>query len=212
MQSIVQNRLPETKNTSNIVIPNFIDDLAGTSSSATLKGDIISVGTLEPRKNQAFILKVLATCKARGYVYRLTIIGDGQDRDALEHSAHELGLAEQVTFLGFRPNPLDYMSSHKVYAHAALMENMPITLMEALSMGLPILAAPVGGIPEVFTDGKEGFYWPLDNIEAAADKLSVLLENKALYTDMSQNARSRFVHYFSKPVLASKWLDEILSS
>jgi glycosyltransferase involved in cell wall biosynthesis len=52
----------------------------------------------------------------------------------------------------------------------------------------------------------------LDDIEAAADKLSELLENKALYTDMSQNARSRFVHYFSKPVLASKWLNEILSS
>jgi len=212
MQSIVQNRLPETKNNPNIVIPNFIDDLAGTSSSATLKGDIISVGTLEPRKNQSFILKVLATCKARGYVYRLTIIGDGQDRDALEHSAHELGLAEQVTFLGFKPNPLDYMSSHKVYAHAALMENMPITLMEALSMGLPILAAPVGGIPEVFTDGKEGFYWPLDDIEAAADKLGELLENKALYPDMSQNARSRFVQQFSKQALANKWLDELASS
>ena len=118
MQSIVQNRLPETQNNPNVVIPNFIDDLAGTSPTAALKGDIISVSTSGAQKKQSFILKVLATCKARGYVYRLTIIGDGQDRDALEHSAHELGLAEQVTFLGFKPNPLDYISSHKVYAHA----------------------------------------------------------------------------------------------
>ncbi len=79
-------------------------------------------------------------------------------------------------------------------------------------MGLPILAAPVGGVPEVFTDGKEGFYWPLDDIEAAADKLGELLENKALYTDMSQNARSRFVQKFSKQALANKWLDELASS
>jgi glycosyltransferase involved in cell wall biosynthesis len=158
MQSIVQNRLLVTKNNPNVVIPNFIDDLAGTSPTADLKGDIISVDTLEPRKNQSFILKVLATCKARGYVYRLTIIGSGQDRDKLEHSAHELGLAEQVTFLGFKTNAADYMASHRVFAHSSIIEAMGIALIEVLSYSLPILAAPVGGIPEVLTDGKKGFY------------------------------------------------------
>ena len=212
MQSVVQNRLPETKNSSNIVIANFIEDLTETTTAPTLSGDIISVGTLEPRKNQAFILKVLAKCKSRGHNYRLTIIGDGQDREVLEHLTNELGITEQVTFLGFKPNPLNHMNTHKVYAHAALMENMPITLMEALSLGLPILAAPVGGIPELFTDGKEGFYWSLDNVEVATDKLCELLENEDLYTVMSQNARSRFVKHFSKQALADKWLNELASS
>jgi len=212
MQSIVQERLPETQSIPNVVIANFIEDPAETTSPATLSGDIISVGTLEPRKNQTFILKVLAKCNARGHIYSLTLIGDGQDRDELEHLAHDLGLTKQITFLGFRQNPPVYMSSHKVYAHAALMENMPFILIEALSLSLPILAAPVGGIPEVFSDGKEGYYWPLDDIEAAANKLCDILENKNLYTDMSQNARSHFIQHFSKQALADKWLGELMSS
>ena len=77
---------------------------------------------------------------------------------------------------------------------------------------MPILAAPVGGIPEVFTDGKEGFYWQLDDIDEAANKLCELLENKALYMDISRNARTRFIHSFSKQALANKWLDELIST
>lgn len=212
MQTVVQKRLPETQNIPSVVIPNFIEDLAGTTKALTISGDIISVGTLEPRKNQAFILNVLKKCKTLGHIYHLTIIGDGQDRNALEELAHELGLAEQVTFLGFIPNATDYMASHRVFAHSAIIETMGIALVEALSYSLPILAAPVGGIPEVFTDGKEGFYWQLDDIDEAANKLCELLENKALYMDISRNARTRFIHSFSKQALANKWLDELIST
>ena len=190
-------------------LSNFIEDLSENLALPDLQGDIITVGTLEPRKNQGFILKVLAKCKSLGHNYSLTIIGDGQDRQTLESFAQELGLTEQISFLGFRPNPPDYMRSHKVYAHAALMENMPITLMEALALSLPILAAPVGGIPEIYSDGKEGFYWSLDDIDMAADKLCELLENKPIYEQMSLNARMRFIEHYSEEALANKWLAEL---
>ena len=212
MQSIVNERLPETQCIPSVVIPNFIEDHVESPTSPTNNGDIISVGTLEPRKNQAFILKVLAKCNALGHIYRLTIIGDGQDRKELEHLTLEMGLDEQVTFLGFKPNAADYMASHRVFAHSAIIETMGIVLIEALSYSLPIIAAPVGGIPEVFTDGKEGYYWKLDDIEEAANKLCELLENKKLYMDMSQNARTRFIEHFSKQALADKWLNELISS
>jgi len=209
MQNIVQDRLPETQGLAKVCLANFIEDQAETAVTPALQGDIITVGTLEPRKNQGFILKVLAKCKSRGHNYSLTIIGEGQDRQALENLAQELELTDHISFLGFRPNPPDYMRTHKVYAHAALMENMPITLMEALSLSLPILAAPVGGIPEIYRDGKEGFFWPLDDIDAASDKLCELMENKPLYSQISRNARTRFIEHYSEQALADKWLTEL---
>lgn len=212
MQDIVHTRLPTTKNLPNVVITNFIEDLSSTLDNPNVSGDVITIGTLEPRKNQAFILHVLANCKAKGKVYTLTIIGDGPDRVGLEKLTSGLGLTEQVTFMGFKANAIDHLSTHKIYAHAALLENMPLTLMEALSQSLPIIAAPVGGIPEVYTDGQEGFYWSLNDIEGAADKLCELLENKALYTVMAKKARSRFEQHFSKKALASKWLNELITS
>lgn len=209
MQEIIQKRLPTTINIPNVVIHNFIERKTESNIKPIISGDIIAVGTLEPRKNQSFIIKVLATCKARGKSYSLTIIGDGQDRATLEQLTSELGLTEQVTFLGFIPNAIDYMASHKVFAHSAIIETMGIAPVEALSYSLPIIAAPVGGIPEVYTDGQEGFYWSFDDIEGAADKLCELLENKVLYALMAKKARSRFEQHFSKSAIAPSWLTEL---
>lgn len=212
MQEAVEARLPATRSVANVVLPNFIEDKSASGPPAEFHGDLITVGTLEARKNQAFVLHVLSACKTKGHLYRLTIIGDGPDRSLLEQLAKTLGIDLQVTFAGFQPNAPRFMANHRLYVHGAKIEAMGIALVEALSYGLPILAAPVGGIPEVFADGKEGFYWQLDDIEQAADKLCELMENKALYREMSQNARARFIQHFSKQALADKWLHELMSS
>jgi glycosyltransferase involved in cell wall biosynthesis len=209
MQTVVNNRLPSLKSVPQTVIANFIQDNDKPQPHAKLQGDLITIGTLEKRKNQAFILRVLATAHARGHRYRLTVIGNGPDRAMLEKLAAELNLSDSVTFLGFKTNAAEYMAGHRVYAHAALMENLPITLLEALSHALPILAPAVGGIPEVFMDGQQGYFWPLDNLDAATDKLCEVLENETLYKLLSEQARARFVEKFSANSLANKWIEEL---
>ena len=77
MCNVVQERLAITKKTPHIVIPNFIEDTTDSLKKSDSIKDIITIGTLESRKNQAFILHVLAACNARGKFYTLTIIGDG---------------------------------------------------------------------------------------------------------------------------------------
>ena len=156
-------------------------------------------------------MHVLAACNARGKFYTLTIIGDGPDRLALEELSKDLNLTDQITFMGFIPDAIQYIKSHKIYAHAALLENMPLTLMEALSKNVPIISAPVGGIPEIYSDGKEGLYWPLNDVEKAADNLIKLLENKSLYAEMAKNARICYEQNFSKESLAHKWLNNLVS-
>src|SRR5260370_1602792 len=82
------------------------------------------------------------------------------------------------------------LSSHRAYCHGAVMDNLPLALIEPLSYGRPILAAPVGGIPEIFRDGVEGYYWNLDGPDEGAAKLTQLLETSTLRT-MSRAARAR---------------------
>ncbi len=212
MQTVVNDRLPSLKSVPQTVIANFIQDHGKIPKPPKQQGDLITIGTLETRKNQAFIIRVLAKAHARGHHYRLTIIGNGPDREMLENLTAELKLNDSITFLGFQANAADYMAGHRAYAHAALMENLPITLLEALSHSLPLLAPAVGGIPEVFSDGQQGYFWPLDNLDTATDMLCEILENKTLQSQFSDQARVRFETYFSEHKLADAWLKAIIDA
>lgn len=158
--------------------------------------DLIAIGSLEPRKNQEFLLRVLAEAKRRGRVYSLSLVGSGEDRQKLETLAQDLGVAAQVYFLGRQPNAASLISAHKLLAHSALIENLPITLIESLAAGVPILAPAVGGIPEIFHDGVEGRFWSLTDINAGAELLIQLLEDNPMRMRMAQAAKERFRSVF----------------
>jgi len=100
---------------------------------------------------------------------------------------------------------------HRAYCHSATMDNMPLALVEAMSCGRPILAAPVGGIPEIFTDGVEGRYWMLDNAAKAAEILIDMLENQARYLAMSRAAQERFATKFDAAIRGRHLLNFLYS-
>ena len=166
--------------------------------------DLIAIGTLEPRKNQAYILQVLHEAALRGYRYRLTIVGSGQERQRLENLATELGLRGQVLFVGKRLGAASLLAAHKVFVHAAKMESFGIALVEALAAGRPILAPKVGGISEIIRDGVEGFFWPLDDPCEGAQLLIRILEDEWLRQSMSHAARIRFNIGFDRNTVGRK--------
>lgn len=210
MRRIVLARNPAMRYVKVAVIPNFPEyDAPRGSAAQPLRADIISIGSLEPRKNQGYLLQVLAAAKRCGYHYRLTLVGDGPSRPEWEALAVRLGVADQVDFLGYRAGAASLLPGHRVYAHAARIENLPIVLIEALACGLPILALPVGGIPEVFDDGVEGVVWPEDDAVEAAARLVELLEDPARWERMSVAARRRYQSCFAPEVLAPQWLSAI---
>ncbi|MDX8127146.1 glycosyltransferase family 4 protein [Methylomonas sp. OY6] len=212
MQTEVKLRLPLVNSIPKVVIANFIQDQSSVKHKSELQGDLITIGTLEKRKNQIFILKVLANAHARGHKYKLTIIGDGPDRIMLQNKVLELNLEDSVTFLGFQSNASKYMPGHRLYVHSAIMENLSITLIEALSNSLPIIAPAVGGIPEIFSEGEQGYFWPLDDEEEATNILCSVLENKSDYAKFAAQARVKFVESFSENILASRWIDELTNT
>lgn len=203
MQKHLEERIPAIKNVKSIVIPLFASTSENLGSPG-VTGDIISIGTLEPRKNQAYLLKVLSQAKKMGFRYSLTLVGDGPDRSRLLDLTDELNLQDQVHFLGFRPKAARYISGHRVYAHSSVMESFGLVLIEAMAHGIPVLAAPVGGVPKVFSNGVEGIYWPLDDPEDGARKLIDLLEDAETYQRAARAAKQRFEQQFAANVVADR--------
>jgi glycosyltransferase involved in cell wall biosynthesis len=211
MSQIVNKRLPWLSSVPQSIIHNFSSIPAKDSLIDVIQPrDLISIGTLEPRKNQQFLLHVLSACIQQGYHYTLTLAGNGPDRENLEHLAVKLGITQQVLFLGFVPNAARYIRAHRILTHAAHIENMPLTLIEALAYGRPIIAAPAGGIPEIFSDGIEGRYWNLDDVDNAAEILISVLNDENVWNRMASCAQDRFHQNFEPDVLGNRWMSVII--
>lgn len=173
--------------------------------------DLIAIGTLEPRKNQKYLLEVLHEAELRGHRYTLTIVGSGADRDFLERAAHQLGISDRVWFAGRILPASSLLTEHKVLVHAAKVENVGIALIEALAAGKPILAPRVGGIPEIYSDGVEGFFWPLDDASAGAQLLIRVMENSDLRTAMSLASAKRYKEQFDRTAIFARLVNFVVS-
>jgi glycosyltransferase involved in cell wall biosynthesis len=196
MRNSLEREIPGIRGVPAAIVPNFAKPAPRLSGNEP-EGDLVSIGTLEPRKNQGFLLRVVAAALRRGRRYSLNLIGDGADRASLMALADTLGIREQVRFPGYLADAAALLSGYRMYVHAAFMENLPMALIEALAAGLPVAAAPVGGIGEIFSDGVEGIYWRLDDPDAAAEALIRLLDDERCYNAMARSAVERFNSSFS---------------
>ncbi len=211
MEQQVLGAIPEIANVPRYVVPNFVPRAESLAASAQPpEADLITIGTLEPRKNQAFLLRTLAAAHKLGHPYSLSIVGDGSERGRLEALADQLNLRSYVTFTGALPQAWRHIPKHRAYVHAAHMESFGIVLLEAMAVGKPVFAAPVGGVPEVFRDGTEGRYWDLNDPQSAAQKLVDVLERPERYNAMSRAAQQRQAHHFSVEAVRETLLGAIL--
>jgi O-antigen/teichoic acid export membrane protein/glycosyltransferase involved in cell wall biosynthesis len=202
MRSHLVSRIAGLAEKPHKILPNFVGALARAADGPS--GDIITIGTLEPRKNQTFLLYVLAAARRRGKHYSLTIVGKGEDESQLRAEASRLGIAGQVKFAGYVKNASCLIARHKVYAHSARMENLPLALIEALSSGVPVLAAPVGGIPEIVTDSVDGYLWDINDVDRSTTKLIGILDDESLRLRMGAAGREKYSCHFRTDHLAPK--------
>lgn len=200
-------RIPSIEEIPYRVIPNFLRDprLAGKNNSPL--SDLICIGTLEPRKNQRYAIEIVAAAKQMGRPISLTIVGDGPSRSALEALCQKLDVADQVKFAGFVKNGSCLLSQHRACLHAAQIENFPLTLVEALAYGTPIFAPAVGGVPEVFSDGIEGRFIPLDDAHSAACLIIEWLDSETTLKQAGIAARTRYLSSFEETCVAGKLTD-----
>jgi len=118
-----------------------------------------------------------------------------------------LGLKDKVEMLGSRSQAARLIKGHRLLVHSALQENLPITLIEALATGTPIMASPCGGIPEIFEDGVEGRYWDINDVEASAQLLIEVLSDQQMLQAMSHRALKTYSARFTSAAALPQWLD-----
>lgn len=201
--------LPEAAAVPTAVIPNFVCTPPCDGPRRPL-ADLVTVGGLELGKNHRYLLQVLAEAKKTGTELTLDVYGSGPCRRAIVQAANDLGVSNQVRLRGFRPEVRDYLPGYRAYVHASTVESFGLALIEAMAAGLPIVAGRVGGIAELYSDGIEGRFWPLDDPEKAAEILVQVLNTEEREV-MGAAASERFQGLFESRVVAPRLAEFLLS-
>jgi glycosyltransferase involved in cell wall biosynthesis len=187
------------------VIYNAVDmDLFDTRDSEInrRKNDdflIGSVGRLDPSKGYDTLLRSMPAVIREFPMAKLMVMGDGAQRKYLEELCANLGIAEQVTFLG-RKTPAEvrgFLEKIDLFVLASHWEGFGVALIEAMSAGKPVVATQVGGIPEIVDDGGCGFLVPPCQPQVLADKIVSLLRDRELSLEMGKKGRKRAETLFS---------------
>jgi|GEM_PF-478698 PST family polysaccharide transporter len=202
MRQCLMERIPALRGRPYLVLPNFVTTPEAAKNGP--EGDIITIGSLEPRKNHEYILRVLSQAKIYGDEYSLTIVGSGDGENRLRAIAEELGVVDQVTFTGFIPNASGLLSRFRLYAHAAVLENLPLVIIEAMAAGVPAVAGRVGGIAEILVDNVTGCFWDLSDVSSGARVLTDLLKDEDRMKSMGAAAVERFRNEYSADIVAPK--------
>ena len=134
-----------------------------------------TLGGLRPEKNLGRLLRIAAMLP-KDLRWRLVIAGDGQERAALEAQAHALGLSERVVFTGFVERPGSLLGELDVYVLTSDTEQMPISVLEAMAVGLPVLATDVGDLRLMLpAESRSTCLFARDQENAFAERLAALL-------------------------------------
>jgi glycosyltransferase involved in cell wall biosynthesis len=203
MRRELAERLPAITKVAAAMVPNFLPD-PGLQGEQTAVADLINIGTLEARKNQQYLLEIVAALRELGQPVTLTLVGDGPDRRALEDKVQALEIGDLVHFAGFVSNAAEQIGRHRAYIHVATIESFGITLIEAMARGRPVFAALVGGIPEVLGNGAAGSGLPLNDAKAAARILADSMSNPSWMAAAGLAARERFLEEYASGVVAKR--------
>jgi glycosyltransferase involved in cell wall biosynthesis len=156
--------------------------------------DEILIGTvanLRATKGYPDLLQAAREVVDRVPKVRFVAVGRGPMEDELRARHHELGLGAHFTFLGYRPDAVRLMSAFDVFCLASHYEGLPIALMEALALGLPVVATDVGGVGELVTDGKDALLVPAREPAQLAEALVTLALFPARRSELSAAAVAR---------------------
>lgn len=140
----------------------------------------LMIGRLHEEKGHRFLFEAIPKVVARTGPITVLLAGEGAHRPALEAEVRERGLAQSVRFLGWRPDVAELISLASLIVLPSLAESFGFALVEAMSLGKPVVAAATGGVPEIVVDGENGLLVPARDPEALARAISRVLQDPAL--------------------------------
>jgi glycosyltransferase involved in cell wall biosynthesis len=166
------------------------------------EGDYVvgNIAHIRPEKDQQYLLQaaqiVINTCPNTTFV----IVGREKTPEAkqeLQAQAVDLGIRDKVIFTGFREDALRIMGTCDLFVLSSLFEGLPVALLEAMAQGKPPVVTSVGGVPEVATDGVDGFLVEPKDYHTLAQRIITLLQDANLRNQMSARAARKMEEKFS---------------
>jgi glycosyltransferase involved in cell wall biosynthesis len=157
----------------------------------------LTVARLDEQKGHRYLLEAAAQMPDVQFV----LAGDGPLRSSLETQVEALGLADRVNFLGYRTDIRDLLASCDVFVLPSLYEGLPLSILEAMAAGKPVIATQVGGTAEVVLAGETGLLVPPSDSIALAKAIRSVVDDRALAQRLGSAGQVRVEHEFSTAVM-----------
>jgi glycosyltransferase involved in cell wall biosynthesis len=156
---------------------------------------LVHVGRFAPPKNHALLIEAFAQVRSDAPLY-LLLVGGGELENAVREQVAALGLQERVRFLGVRADVADILRASDVFVLSSRVEGNPMSVMEAMAAGLPVVSTAVGGVPELVREGVTGLLVPSEDAGALAQAMQALVDDPVRRQAMGAAARQHAVAHF----------------
>jgi glycosyltransferase involved in cell wall biosynthesis len=150
---------------------------------------IVMVARFAPQKDQLSLVQALSGVQRP---WRLFFVGDGPTRAEVEAESQKLRLSDRIAFLGDRGDIADVLASSDLFVLSTKWEGLPLSILEAMRAGLPVISSDVGGCSEAVDHGITGFLTPPCDVRKLREKLESALSSKPLLRAMGEAGRERF--------------------
>lgn len=193
------------------IVPNFIDGAAlperRADKSTGTEFIAVFVGALVPAKGVDTIIEAAALTRD----VRFVLVGDADDRQYkhLKERIIKHGLENRVSLNGSLPHErvIEVVRSASVFVFPSKTEGFPVSVAEAMAVGLPVVASPVGAIPDMIDEGKGGFLVRHDEPERYAEAISKLQAEPALVDSMGKYNRTKALREYDFPIVIKRWIE-----
>lgn len=195
------------------IVHNVINErevrIRAESDYAQYSYDICYIGRLCEPKNPERLVRVLRLVLDRAPEARVAIVGDGDMKDMTVKLVNDYNLNDSIFFVGFMDNPLKLLKSSKVMLMTSLWEGLPMSVLEAQALGVPIVSTPTDGVRTVIKDGINGYLSQSD--ETLADSILSILKDPQLYAALSAGSLE-FSRQFNDIIQYRQRLESIYES
>jgi glycosyltransferase involved in cell wall biosynthesis len=189
-----------------VTVHNGIPDIAPTLRADPGRAPVrlVMVARFGPQKDHTTLLRALAGL--REHAWELELIGEGSSMGQTASLAGSLGLGDRVHFRGQRMDVEQILATSQVSLLVSNYEGFPLSILEAMRAGLPVVASSVGGVDESVHDGKSGFLIPRGNVELLRDRIGRLLADPTLRSRMGARGRAEYERQFTLDHMVTRTL------
>lgn len=190
------------------LLSDKIDEVEDDITKFCNKGfTVVSIGRLSKEKGYHNLIEAFGLFLNDVKDARLLIIGEGAERRHLEYKINKMGIGDKVLLPGYRNQAWRYLTHCKVFVLSSLTEGLPMTLLEAMQVGIPVIATTVGGIPNVIIHEETGFLVPADNIYGIYTFLNKIYNNHKHSADIAHRAKKHIMSEFTSSKVAEKYIE-----